>query len=62
MTLYLGLEGNQNIFFVGKSDGRLNIYINLSKIVIESISNFKWISDCFIINCDSNGKTMVRII
>ena len=60
MILYLRWELIK-IFFRGKSDGGLNIY-NFSKIVIQSISNVKWINDCFIINCDRNRKNMVRII
>ena len=50
------------IFFLGKSDGGINIYDNFDKIVIEGISNIRWISDFFIINYDSSGKYMVRII
>ena len=34
----------------------------LAKIVIEDISNVKWVSDYFIINCDGSGKNMVIII
>ena len=61
MILYLGAGGNHNIFH-GNSDGGLNIYSNFSKIVIEGISNVRWVSDCFIINCGSNRKNMIRII
>ena len=49
-------------FSFGKSDGGLNIYSNFSKIVIEGLSNIRLIRDCFIIQCDSNGKGIVRII
>ena len=50
------------IFFLGKSEGGLDIYRNFSKIDIEGISNVRWVSDCFIINCDSSRKNMVRIV
>ena len=61
MILYLGVGGNHNIF-LGKSDGGLDINSNFSKIVIEGISNVRWVSDCFLIKWDSNRKNMVRII
>ena len=48
MILYLGQEVIK-MFYPGKSDGGLNIYSNLSKTIIEGISNARWISDCFII-------------
>ena len=50
------------IFLLRKPDGTLDIYSNFSKIVIEGISNVRWVSNCFLINCDSRGKAMVRII
>ena len=53
MILYLGAEGNHNM---------MDIYSNFSKIVIEGISNVRWVSDCFIVNCGSSRKNMVRII
>ena len=40
VIFYLRVEGNQKIF-LGKSGGRLNIYSNLSKIIIESISHIR---------------------
>ena len=61
MILYLGREVIK-IFFVGKSDRELDIYSNFNEIVFEGISNVGWVSDCFIINCDSRRKNMVRII
>ena len=60
MILYLGAGGNH--IFLRKSDGELDIYSNFRQTVIEGISNSRWVSDCFIINCDRNGKNMVRII
>ena len=53
MILYLGAGGNHNFFFLEKSNGGLDIFSNFNKIVIEDI---RWVSDCFIINCDSSGK------
>ena len=38
MILYLGAKGNHNIFFLGKSDGGLDIYGNFTKIVIEALA------------------------
>ena len=48
--------------FLEKSDEGLNISYNFNKIVIEGLTNARWISDCFVINSDSSGKSMVRII
>ena len=49
------------IFFIGKSDGGLDIYSNFSKIVIEGITNVRWVSDCFLNNCDSSSKNMLEL-
>ena len=38
MILYLGARDNHNIFFLGKSDGGLDIYGNFTKIVIEALA------------------------
>ena len=70
LALSVGVIKNDSIFrgggihstFVGKSDGGLDIYSNFSKVVIEGITNVRWLSDCFLINCDSSRKNMVRII
>ena len=40
VIFYLRVEGNQMIF-LGKSGGRLNIYSNFNKIIIESISHIR---------------------
>ena len=58
MILYLGAEGNHNFFFLEKSNGGLDIFINFSKIVIEDIRR---VSDCFINNCDSSGKIWLEL-
>ena len=60
MILYLGADGNHNMFF-RKSDGGLNIYSNFSKIVIEGINNVCSVSNCFVINCDSSGKIWLEL-
>ena len=61
MILYLRF-GGITMFLLGKSDEGLNISYNFNKIVIEGLTNARWISDCFVINSDSSGKSMVRII
>ena len=40
VIFYLRVEGNQ-MTFLGKSGGRLNIYSNFNKIIIESISHIR---------------------
>ena len=57
MIQYLRMEGNQNMFF----PGGLNIYSNFSKIVIKAIRFVRRISDCFIISCDSDGKSWLDL-
>ena len=47
--------------FLANYDGGLNIYSNFAKSVIQGLSNVRRISDCFVINYDSIGKSMVRV-
>ena len=69
LALSVGVIKNDSIFrgggihstFVGKSDGGLDIYSNFSKIVIEGITNVRWVSDCFLNNCDSSSKNMLEL-
>ena len=63
--LVLKIEGNiseEKDWLKRIADGGLDIYRNFTKIVIEGISNVRWVSDCFLINCDSSRKHMIRII
>ena len=55
------MGSNQNTFS-RKFDEELNIANNFSKIVTDGITSVRWISGCFVINCYSSGKSMVRII
>ena len=61
MILYLGCKVIL-IIVLRKFNAGLDNYSNFSKIVIEGISNARWVSYCFIINCDNGTENMVTII
>ena len=52
--------GNQNICH-WKTNKGLKIYSIIWKIVFKGICNFRKISDCYIIICDTNGNGMDRV-
>ena len=56
--IFRGGEQSQYFFL----ENFMEDWISIATLFIEDISDVRWVSSCFIVNCDISRKNMFRII